>query len=73
MVGPLICEGSVVINDVPKSCNDLKLKGTIKSGIYPLKEIDQSPRIAYCDMSKQGYFNSETESPIYDLKKNRIL
>ena len=36
----------------------------MQSGIYPLKESNQDPRLSYCDMTQQGYFNDALEIPI---------
>ena len=47
----------------PISCNSLKLQGIVQNGIYTLREQNQDPRLAYCDMSKEGYTN-DLETPI---------
>ena len=36
----------------------------MQSGIYPLKESNEDPRLSYCDMTQQGYFNPNLETPI---------
>ena len=42
----------------------MKLNGQTRSGIYNLKDDNESPRVSFCDMSKDGYIGANLETPI---------
>ena len=46
------------------TCNSLKLQGFLTSGIYPLQDENQAPRLGYCDMSINGYLDVNLETSI---------
>ena len=46
------------------SCNSLKLQGQLNSGIYSLQNENQPPRLAFCDMTKNGYLDANIEKSI---------
>ena len=46
------------------SCNSLKLQGQLNSGIYSLQNENQPPRLAFCDMTENGYLDANIEKSI---------
>ena len=40
------------------------MQGVLTSGIYPLQEENQAPRLGYCDMSINGYLEADLETSI---------
>ena len=62
-IGNLKCSGSVEIDPNSVTCNSLKMDGTFKSGIYNLKEPNQSPRLGHCQMDQDGYAQ-DMETPL---------
>ena len=66
-LGRLTCQGALQIPENPTSCSTLKLQGLVQNGIYTLQGQNEDPRLAYCDMSEQGYF-SDLETPIGTLE-----
>ena len=40
------------------------MQGVLTSGIYPLQEENQAPRLGYCDMSINGYLDADLETSI---------
>ena len=55
--------GSVEIDPNSVTCNSLKMDGSFKSGIYNLKEPNQSPRLGHCQMDQDGY-EEDMETPL---------
>ena len=62
-IGRLKCSGLAEIDTSSVTCNTLKLGGTFRSGIYNLKEDNQTPRLGHCQMDQDGYLNN-METPL---------
>ena len=56
--------GSVQAEPNSVSCNSLKLQGQLNSGIYTLQNENQPPRLAFCDMTENGYLDAQIEKSI---------
>ena len=56
--------GSVQAEPNSVSCNSLKLQGQLNSGIYTLQNENQAPRLAFCDMTENGYLDAPIEKSI---------
>ena len=56
--------GSVQAEPNSVSCNSLKLQGQLNSGIYTLQNENQPPRLAFCDMTENGYLDAQLEKSI---------
>ena len=55
--------GFAEIDTTSVTCNSLKVGGSLRNGIYNLKEQNQTPRLGHCQMDHDGYINN-METPL---------
>ena len=58
-----LISGFAEIDTTSVTCNSLKVGGSLRNGIYNLKEQNQTPRLGYCQMDQNGYINN-METPL---------